>query len=252
MPYKILIIALALYVDTAYGRSIDNGKRSIDSEVEERFKALDTNHDCVISLEEASTELREKYPLEPEEWLKEVFDEVDENKDGQIQPGEFNPSLNGMKCDVKVKRETEQGADDAEAAKAKLFNEIDADNDENLTSEEMINNGLKCIEERMKKDMSWFTRMDKNADGLIQLGEIPRHYRFYMKCNNKKEASGADDAQLLSEMDTDNDGSLSSEEIINHRLKCVEEAMKDDMSWFTRMDKNEDGSIQIDEFAYCG
>lgn len=94
-------------------------------------------------------------------------------------------------------------------------------------------------------------RFDKNADGKLEVSELPEHMQKFMgKADTNGDGvitaeelkAGADKmrAEHLAKVDTDHDGKVSPEERKAAFEKFAEER-------FTKMDKNNDGALSKDE-----
>lgn len=94
-------------------------------------------------------------------------------------------------------------------------------------------------------------RFDKNADGKLEVSELPEHMQKFMgKADTNNDGvitveelkAGAEKmrAEHLAKVDTDHDGKVSPEERKAAFEKFAEER-------FTKMDKNNDGALSKDE-----
>jgi len=96
-------------------------------------------------------------------------------------------------------------------------------------------------------------RFDKNADGKLELSELPEHMQKFMgKADANADGvitveelnAGAEKirAEHLAKVDTDHDGKLSAEE----RKAAFEKFARER---FAKMDKNDDGALTKDEIG---
>jgi len=102
-----------------------------------------------------------------------------------------------------------------------------------------------------------FNKMDANGDGTIDLEEwttcmTPELRRaIYKSLNNKDKFDGfkplVDVAKVFDEMDTDNSGALSKQEIKN-ACNCLGLKAWDIDEFFVGLDTNADGEISLAEF----
>ena len=106
----------------------------------ERFAKADTNHDKMLSLDEANAYLG-----------GELFSALDKNKDGKLTKAEWNPGK--------------------DAAKAEAFSSRDANADGVVTLAEALAYGKKkgLASELMKA-------ADKNKDGKLSYEELKAYY----------------------------------------------------------------------------
>ncbi|MFD2824028.1 EF-hand domain-containing protein [Lacinutrix iliipiscaria] len=133
------------------GRGQQKGGKPNASEI---LSKLDTNHDDVIDKEEASKERRGK--------ISDDFDEIDTNSDAFIDLEELEASLNNRKKPKKVSPE-------------KLIKDIDDNNDGTL-------NELEVAAKEAKELSKHFNQIDANNDNELDLDELKSFFS-----NNKTE-----------------------------------------------------------------
>lgn len=106
----------------------------------ERFAQADTNHDKMLSLEEANAYL-----------VGDIFNALDKNKDGKLTKAEWNPGK--------------------DASKAEAFSARDANADGVVTRAEALAYGKK---KGLASDL--MKAADKNKDGKLSYEEIKTYY----------------------------------------------------------------------------
>ena len=238
----LIIISLAVFaaIGTIYFiRSAVNKK--ISDEKSAVVALMDKNGDNVLS--------RDEFPME----MSKEFNSLDKDKDGKVTSKDISSSKSPINVNIAFdkldkNRDGVLNPNECPEKMKKQYKNIDTNNDGKLTKDE-----IKSVNEATNVD--WFANMDKNGDGIITFTECPKSFRrdfCVADINNDRKItktefnivmSMAKDSDLFgiydingdgvltvdefpdkmknnfSETDTDSDGKLTKEEIINRENK---------------------------------
>jgi Ca2+-binding EF-hand superfamily protein len=148
------------------------------------------------------------------QFLVNIFDMADRDGDGKLFVAEFNAFLDllkaGNNCQVNV-QVLDQGRG--------LFDLIDADHDQRLSRRELLNAAKN------------FSHFDRNGDGFLERGELPRQLRLTTSQGNNAQIVGF---------------------VIDENGVAVPAATRQGPAkgplWFRKMDRNKDGDVSMREF----
>jgi len=194
------------------GRRPLEGDRGPDAA--EAFKRLDKDGDGKLSKEEAPDR------------IKQFFDRIDGNADGQIEQGEFREAM--ARLGGAGRPGGEAGPRDAEA----MFARQDANKDGKLTADEVP-------EERREFFQRMLARLDDDGDKAITKEQFVRAMLAGREGRPDAPPPGAGSpggaVPVLRLLDADGNGELSAEEIANASKVLL------------TLDKNSDGKLSRDE-----
>lgn len=130
------------------------------------FREFDTDGSGFVDMQEVKEmAIRLGTPL-PENRVKEIFDQMDKNKDGKVQSDEFMAWFNDEATKSGIKKYYHQKT-------TKIFKEIDTDSSGFIDEQELrdvtVRLGQDFDEKKLK---AIFRDMDANKDGKIQLHEF--------------------------------------------------------------------------------
>ncbi len=149
------------------------------------------------------------------QFLVNIFDMADRDGDGKLFVAEFNAFLDllkaGSNCQVNV-QVLDQGRG--------LFDLIDANHDQRLSRRELIDAAKN------------FSRFDRNGDGFLERGELPRQLRLTTgQGNNFNQFVGF---------------------VVDESGMMVPGGPRQNPTkgplWFRKMDRNKDGDVSMREF----
>jgi Ca2+-binding EF-hand superfamily protein len=174
--------------------------------------------------------------------LKEYFDDIDQDKDGQITLPELSVLLKEWTFATDAEIET-------------LFNELDQNGDKKISFQEFVH-GLQWMQKSMwlqsqepaqehspslppKSEQS----QKKRPDSLKRSASIANFL------NSLKEEQIKEIRELFKLCDTDGDGVITKEELSKLMADLGVETTKADFEvFFKNLDINDDGKIEFDEF----
>jgi len=135
-------------------------------EVMDVFREIDTDGSGFLDMQEIKEmTIRLGQPL-PDDRIKEIFNDMDTNKDGKVEAKEFIKWFNNEDTKEGLKSYFHQKT-------VHIFNEIDSTNSGYLDEQDLRNVsrrfGQKFADEKIK---SIFKEMDTNKDGKVKFGEF--------------------------------------------------------------------------------
>lgn len=130
------------------------------------FREFDTDGSGYLDMQEVKEmAIRLGTPL-PDDRVKEIFDQMDKNKDGKVQSDEFMEWFNDETTKAGIKSYYHQKT-------KKIFKEIDTDRSGFIDEQELRDVTVRLGQEfDEKKVKAIFKDMDANKDGKIQLHEF--------------------------------------------------------------------------------
>jgi Ca2+-binding EF-hand superfamily protein len=148
------------------------------------------------------------------QFLSNIFEMADRDGDGKLFVAEFNAFLDllkaGSNCQVSV-QVLDQGRG--------LFDLIDANHDQRLSRRELLDAAKN------------FAKFDRNGDGFLERGELPRQLRLTTSQGNNNQFVG---------YVIDESGSMMP--------GGARQAPAKGPLWFRKMDRNQDGDVSMREF----
>jgi Ca2+-binding EF-hand superfamily protein len=245
MNRKLLTIIVSVAVIAAIGtiyfiRSTINKK--INDEKSTVVALMDKNGDNILS--------RDEFPAE----ISKEFNSLDKDKDGKVTSKDISSSKSPINVNIAFDKldKNRDGVLNSNECPEKMkeqYKNIDTNNDGKLTKDE-----IKYVKNEAT-NIDWFANIDKNGDGVITFIESPKNFRrdfCVADINNDRKItktefnivlSMAKDSDLFgiydingdgvltvdeypdkmknnsSETDTNSDGKLTKEEIINRENK---------------------------------
>ncbi|MBI3839760.1 MAG: EF-hand domain-containing protein [Planctomycetia bacterium] len=197
---------------------------------EEMFKRLDANGDGKVTLDEV--------PEPRKAMFKGLLAHADKDGDGALAEQEFIQGLQALRGQHVGKPGNEKRPEGGPRPE-QVFRRLDKNGDGKLTLDEVP-------EERRPMFERIFRRADKDGDKVLTLEEFIAGFRGGQQPPpgaKQPEVIGAQALPrggLFQALDTDHDGKLSSAEI-----SAASEVLK-------KLDKNDDGTITIDELMSAG
>jgi len=222
--------------------TLDKIRRNITSvdEVKGLFKAIDTDGDGLLSMEEMMNSPGCKFDREQ---VASIFELGDANGDGQLDMGEFIAIMYPAAGEAIAK--LSKSFNNIEEVK-NMFKKLDIDNDGSITKEEMSEASIRFTTQEIE---SIFALGDINDDGAIDLEEfIGVMYPSAATVAGRMRAKYTD-INLIKKafacIDTNGDGKVSKEEMSQNDTFNHQEID----ALFTLGDSNNDGEIDLEEFV---
>jgi len=215
------------------------GKRGPQRPFPETWKAADTNHDGFISKEEF--DVMPRIQNLPEEKRLHLFERLDKDGDGKLSREELARMLRPH---------------DGQPPTLQRLWELDVDKSGGISLEEFKAGQLfkKLPPERQEE---LFRRLDTDHDGLITPKDKPAppfkrdgNARPQAPEGTPQEHSRFELRQLLRQLDTNADGSISLDEFKAGPMGQRDPATAE--SYFKMLDKDSDGKVTLDEFNRHG
>lgn len=202
--------------------------------------------------DEDGTEEPEETPPNPEEpratreQLETLHAKVDADRNGKLSVDEVLQHLHEIRKSISVRSGKE------------LFEALDADNDRKVSLDELMKEMYgeyvdevddekekETLTVRKAHDEKKFKAADGSNDGQLDELELAAFFAPELHDNVVQVAT----QNLIEERDKNNDGVLQFHEFAESMGAVGSDPMLEDkeMAWFTRMDKDEDGKIGVDE-----